>query len=147
MLPLLGFNSFRLVPLTLPGNRLRYASTSTWTWLRLQRLRRKRKRSQNATPCSCLVRPCPPPHPIRVMHPFLLLFFWCNNKISESFFFFSCCPTKIKGCNNVLAPSVHPLLRPGQRLLLLQTAAAAAAKHTGNHLLYLIFLRFFCGFS
>jgi len=53
-------------------------------WLRLRvldfwlRLRRKRKRSQNATPCS---RPTPLPPPFGPTTG-LLLFFWCNNKIS-----------------------------------------------------------------
>lgn len=126
LLPRLGFNSFRLVPppttLTLPGNRLRYASTWTWTWLQH---RRKRKRSQNATPCSRRRRRRRLRPPCREPFHGLLLFFWCNNKISESFFF--CLyprHTKIKGCNNVLAPLWQPPLQ-GLQLLLLQTAAAA----------------------
>lgn len=128
LLPRLGFNSFRLVPppttLTLPGNRLRYASTWTWTWLQH---RRKRKRSQNATPCSRRRRRRRRLRPPR-REPFhgLLLFFWCNNKISESFFFFLPLPKTYE--NQRLQQCPCPLWQPplqGLLLLLLQTAAAA----------------------
>lgn len=169
LLPRLGFNSFPppplllttpplLTPLTLPGNRLRYAST--WTWLPH---RRKRKRSQNATPCSRRRRlrlrsVALPSSPLPLAtHPFTgcCYFSGVTIKFRNPFFSLCLCPrhTKIKGCNNVLAPLAPSLCHasslrlPGLLLLLLQTAAAAKHRQPFVVLNFPSFFLFFCGFS
>lgn len=90
--------------------------------------------------------PSPPRH-----EPFhgLLLFFWCNNKISESFFFALPSPKTYENqrLQQCPCPPKHPPCATPHpsacRVCCCCCYKLRPQPNTGNHLLYLIFLRFF----